>query len=98
MESGTGLVLLVAGGWYLVVSVVSIAQYWLDKRAAVRGGWRISERTLLVTDLLGGWPGGLLARRWLRHKTRKGSYRLRFALVVAVHIAIWAAFVAVRIA
>jgi uncharacterized membrane protein YsdA (DUF1294 family) len=76
---------------YAVMSVVSASLYAADKRAAGRRTRRIPERTLLTIDLLGGWPGGWLARRALRHKTRKPAYRLAFAGVVLVHAVGWAA-------
>lgn len=80
---------LVAVAWYGLMSLVSFAMYWGDKRAATRGGWRVRESTLLSADLLGGWPGGWLARCTLGHKRRKASYRLRFTAIVALHVAAW---------
>ena len=40
-------------------------------------------------ELLGGWPGALLAQQMFRHKTRKLSYQLSFWLIVAVHQVVW---------
>jgi alpha-amylase len=42
---------------YLVMSLFAFIVYASDKRAAVRGDWRVSESTLHVLELLGGWPG-----------------------------------------
>ncbi len=77
--------------WYGVWSVVSVALYGADKRAAGRGAWRIPEKTLHTADLLGGWPGGLAARRLFRHKTRKASFLVASWGIVALHLAAWAA-------
>ncbi len=60
---------------YLAASVVSFVLYAKDKSAAKNGGWRTSEGTLHLFDLVGGWPGGLLAQRALRHKTTKQSFQ-----------------------
>lgn len=42
---------------------------------AERGRWRTPENTLHVAELLGGWPGALVAQQLFRHKTRKISYQ-----------------------
>ena len=89
----TQAVILAVLGWYGVLSLVSLVMYWRDKRAAGRGRRRTSEKALLTTDLLGGWPGGWVARRAFHHKTRKASYRARFYAVVFVHLVAWAGVV-----
>jgi len=76
-------VLIVYAGVSLVVSVVTVLIYAWDKRRARNGGWRVAERTLHGMELLGGWPGGVLARRWLRHKSVKRSFRVRSAVILA---------------
>ena len=70
------------------MSVASFAAYALDKRRAKLNAYRIPERTLHLLDLLGGWPGGWLARRTLRHKTRKVSFVITFWITVVIHTAI----------
>lgn len=76
---------------YLVMSVVAFVAYGIDKRAAREGGRRISEATLLMMGLLGGWPGALLAQRRFRHKTRKQPFRTLFWLSVVTNVALVAA-------
>lgn len=56
---------------------------------AKAGEWRIPEKGLHAIELLGGWPGALLAQQVFRHKTRKLSYQLWFWLIVAAHQAVW---------
>lgn len=68
-----------------VLSIVTYAMYAWDKHQALNNGWRISEKTLHVLALVGGWPGAFLAQRHLRHKTAKLSFRLIFWLTVAAH-------------
>jgi len=84
--------------WFVIIlvvygfmSVLTIGAYVRDKRAAGRGGWRVSERTLHLLELCGGWPGALLASRTIRHKTSKSSYRLAFAAIIVLHLAAWMA-------
>ena len=77
-----GPVFYMLPSWMLVMSMISLLLYYLDKRRAQREQWRISELILHVMDLLGGWPGGFLAQRWFRHKTRKGSFQFVFWMIV----------------
>ena len=92
-----GLVTALALGGAVVVAVLpaygllSLAAFWLyasDKRAARSGSWRVAETTLHLVDLMGGWPGGLVARHAMRHKTRKQPFRSIFWGTVATHCAV----------
>jgi uncharacterized membrane protein YsdA (DUF1294 family) len=69
-------------------SAVAFVMYGIDKRRAVRQRPRVSERTLHLLALGGGWPGAYLASRLFRHKTLKISFRVVFWLTVALHVAI----------
>jgi uncharacterized membrane protein YsdA (DUF1294 family) len=84
---GAGRVPLPVVVVYGVMSVVAFLLYRQDKRAAQNGSWRTRERALHLADLLGGWPGGLLAQGRFRHKTRKVGFQLVFWATVALHCA-----------
>lgn len=73
-------------GYYLVIGLVTFAVYAKDKWAARKEAWRTPEKTLHLLALLGGWPGALLAHRYLRHKSQKRSFRLVFWLTVLLHV------------
>jgi uncharacterized membrane protein YsdA (DUF1294 family) len=75
---------------YPAASIVCYIAYWVDKRAAQSGGWRIKESTLLLLGLAGGWPGAILAQVFLRHKSSKPSFRWRFWLTVLLNVAAFA--------
>lgn len=81
---------------YLALSVVTFAAYGLDKRAARKGNWRISESTLHLLALLGGWPGALVAQGVFRHKTSKQPFRTVFWITVFLNCAAFAWSVAPR--
>ncbi|HSC82790.1 MAG TPA: DUF1294 domain-containing protein [Pseudomonas sp.] len=77
-------------GVYPLLSLISFVQYWNDKQSAQKGRWRTPENTLHITELLGGWPGALLAQQLFRHKTRKLSFQLVFWVIVLLHQGFWA--------
>ena len=83
MSLNTALTILLI---YLAVSFITFIVYALDKFAAKAGRWRTPERTLHILALIGGWPGALLARQKLRHKSQKQSFRSVFWLTVAVNL------------
>jgi len=73
-------------GTYLALSVITFTTYGLDKMAAQKGNWRTPEATLHFLDILGGWPGGLAAQIWLRHKSSKIWFRVKFWLTVITNV------------
>ncbi|WP_095153581.1 DUF1294 domain-containing protein [Pseudomonas sp. Irchel 3E13] len=74
---------------YIAASLVCAGLYWHDKRQALVQGQRIPEKLLHLSELLGGWPGALVAQQLWRHKTRKLSYQVVFLLIVLVHQVVW---------
>ena len=78
---------VMAGFAIALLSATTYLAYAVDKRAAERGRWRTPESTLHALELLGGWPGALIAQRVMRHKTRKASYRMGFWMAVVANCA-----------
>ncbi len=71
-----------------LASAICYAAYGWVKRQATTGGRRVSENTLHILAMVGGWPGALLAQRQFRHKTQKLSFLIAFWFVVTIHVAI----------
>lgn len=82
----SGILPVVVTGSYVVFSGLSFLLYRADKAAAKKGTWRTAEQTLHIFDLLGGWPGGLMAQQRFRHKTAKLSFQMVFWLSVIGNI------------
>lgn len=78
---------------YLVASAITFWAYTEDKRRAGSGVFRISEAQLHFLEVIGGWPGALVAQQYLRHKTRKVSYQVMFWAMVVLNIAILALWI-----
>lgn len=79
-------------GVYLVASVVCFVVYAADKSAATAQRWRVSEATLLLWGVVGGWPGAVVAQQTLRHKTQKASFRSAFRATVIANLLAFAVF------
>jgi len=75
---------------YIALSIITFIFYAVDKSAARKNAQRISERTLHLASLLGGWPGAIIAQKTLRHKTKKQPFRMIFWLTVILNISFFA--------
>lgn len=86
--------------WVAVVygtgSLITGFAYASDKRSARSGEWRTPEETLHWLEMLGGWPGALIAQRLLHHKTRKGSFQFNYWCIVLAHLGLWTWLIAGR--
>lgn len=85
LHGGSWLAVLI----YPLLSAIAFGLYGHDKRQARGQGQRTPEKLLHLTELLGGWPGALVAQQIFRHKTRKLSYQLVFWLIVLAHQLFW---------
>ncbi len=75
----------------LVFSPITFQMYGADKRRATAQQYRVSEATLHSFELIGGWPGALIAQHYFRHKVKKLSYQVIYWLIVAINVALVAA-------
>ncbi len=69
----------------LLSGLCFVAFAW-DKFCAMRGMWRIPERTLLILAALGGTPGAFSAQRLLRHKTQKQPFGTYLVTIAALQV------------
>lgn len=69
------------------INFTTFIAYRADKRAAVRGAWRVPERDLHTLEFLGGWLGAWIAQKVYRHKTSKKSYQAIYKLMIVMEFA-----------
>ncbi|MGZ8246364.1 DUF1294 domain-containing protein, partial [Methylomagnum sp.] len=77
---------------YCLFSVLILFLYGADKTHAAIRSWRIPESYLHLLEILGGWPGALIAQNAFRHKTRKSVYLMIFHGIIALHLIGWAVY------
>lgn len=70
----------------IVVNVITFYLFYFDKRNAVRGGYRIPEKTLLFFALIGGSPAAILGQKIFRHKTKKSSFKIAFWTILLIQL------------
>lgn len=82
-------------GAFMGLNLLSFMITWYDKRLATHNQQqssslnqrsRISEKTLYIYALLGGWPAAMIAQQHFRHKTQKNAFKYRFWLSIVANI------------
>lgn len=79
---------LVLAVWICVFSLLLFVLMGIDKYKAQNGRWRIAEKTLFFTALLGGACGGWLGMLLFRHKTRHWYFAIGFPLLAMLQVAL----------
>lgn len=59
-----------------------------DKKRAKRHQWRIPEKTLFLTSLLGGSLGALTGMYFFHHKTKHWYFVAGMPAILALHLGI----------
>ena len=77
--------------YLLLINAAAFVLMLADKLKAQNGLWRIPERTLIGSALLGGSVGALLGMYTFRHKTRHLKFTLGIPaiLVGQLTLAFW---------
>lgn len=76
--------------WFGLISLTAVVMTVADKYKAQHGKWRISEKTLMLTGLLGGAFAMWITMKCIRHKTKHKKFMVGLPLEFALHIVILA--------
>lgn len=72
---------------YLVfVNVITFLLYGMDKWKAKHGRFRIPEKVLLLSAMIGGAIGAFLGMQFFRHKTRKNKFRITVPILLIIEL------------
>jgi len=82
----TGVALIKTAAAILAIfTILSVAMYWIDKSRAMKDKPRISEVRLLQLAFIGPLRS-TLGIWWMRHKTRKVSFLIKYSIVFALSV------------
>lgn len=73
------------------MNLAGLGLMYSDKRRAVKGKWRIPEKRLFLTAILGGSVGCILGMRWFRHKTKHSVFVYGMPAILVLQLAAAAA-------
>ena len=74
---------------YLVlINLAAAALMGIDKRRGRRHVWRIPEKTLFLSAILGGSVGAILGMLLFRHKTKHMSFVVGMPVILLIQLVI----------
>ncbi len=82
--------LFLFGAYLLGINLLAFALMGVDKHRAKRNLWRISERALFLSALLGGSLGAIFGMRFFRHKTKHWYFVYGMPLILLLQIVLLA--------
>ena len=75
-------------GYLLFINILAFALMGIDKKRARQNAWRISEKALFLSALLGGSIGSILGMQVFRHKTKHWYFQLGMPLILILQLAL----------
>lgn len=72
--------------YFVAINIIGFFIMWLDKRKAIKGSWRIPEKTLFIITALGGGIGTIAGMYTFRHKTQKIQFVIGFPVITILEI------------
>ena len=77
--------------WLLLINMCAFILTGVDKRRAVKRGWRIPESRLILMAVIGGSVGLYLGCRAFRHKTKHPKFMVGVPLIFLAQVLLAAA-------
>ena len=74
---------------YWILSILTMFLYGTDKAHAATHRWRVPELYFHILEMMGGWPGALIAQNDFRHKTRPSAYLWILWGIITIHMMAW---------
>ena len=71
--------------YLIIISIITLFAYGIDKLKAKKGSWRTPEAVLLLLAFIGGAAGALAGMLLFRHKTQ----HKKFTILVPMMLVVW---------
>ena len=69
-----------------IINLLAFALMGIDKRRAMRHAWRIPEKTVFLSALLGGSVGAIAGMQLFRHKTKHWYFRYGMPAILILQL------------
>ena len=75
--------------YLIIINIYQFIIMGLDKLLAIKKKNRISEKTLLLNEFIGGSIGSIFGMYFFRHKTKKVKFQLLYPTFFIIHLFIY---------
>ena len=75
------------------INIITFLLYWYDKRASIKGKWRVAEKKIQAYIFIGGALAAYFASKILRHKTIKKSFKKDFYFLIIIQLILFLSIV-----
>ena len=74
--------------YFIIVNLLGLTSFFIDKQKAKRQSWRTPEATLFTIAVFGGSIGCLLGMYLFRHKTKKPAFFIGMPVILGIQLLI----------
>ena len=79
-------------GYLVLANIAGLAVMGIDKAKAIKGAWRIPEKTLFLFSLIGGSIGTWAGMYLFHHKTKHWYFVIGMPAILIIQLVIAAYF------
>lgn len=74
--------------YLLIINIISFMLMYIDKQKSKKHKWRIRERTLFLSAIIGGSIGSLFGMYFFRHKTKHTNFKIGMPIILFIQLTI----------
>ena len=74
--------------YLLLINIVAFVLMGVDKKKAIKGKWRIPEKSLFLSALIGGSIGSIFGMYTFRHNTNAWYFVIGMPAILVIQIVI----------
>lgn len=77
---------IILAGYLVLVNLIGYLSMWSDKKRAIKGKYRIPEKTLFTIAIIGGSVGSILGMNHFRHKTKHWYFKYGMPAILILQL------------
>ncbi len=78
--------------YFIIINILAFFLMGIDKKKAQMGAWRIPEKTLFLSAIIGGSVGAIAGMQLFRHKTKHKTFVIGMPAILIVQLILAAAY------